>query len=61
MVVNKMNNEQYNIACKSCGEDDNWDGFEEMMQVNAKEGHVPQLILIGGCGCGHQQKINDVE
>ena len=56
-----MNNEQYNIACKSCGEDDNWDGFEEMMQVNAKEGHVPQLILIGGCGCGHQQKINDVE
>lgn len=47
-------------VCKSCGEEDDWEGFEEMMQVNAKVGNVPRVILIGGCACGHQQKIADV-
>jgi hypothetical protein len=46
--------------CKSCGEEEDWEGFEEMVQVNAQAGHRPRVILIGGCACGHQQEVADI-
>ena len=48
------------ITCSNCGNDENWEGFEEMVQVNAQTGSKPRNILIGGCQCGHQQEVADI-
>jgi len=47
-------------VCEACGKEDDWEGFEEMVQVNAQVGNVPRIILVGGCACGHQQEVADV-
>lgn len=49
-----------NVICKECGHDNNWDSFEEMVQVNAQQGSKPRVIVVGGCGCGHKQEVVDV-
>jgi len=46
-----------NVTCASCGKDDDWEGFEDMVRVTGQEGHKPEIITVGGCACGHQQKI----
>tara|TARA_R100001463_G_scaffold24029_1_gene57412 strand:- start:2040 stop:2207 length:168 start_codon:yes stop_codon:yes gene_type:complete len=47
-------------VCAACGEEDDWEGFEEMVQVNAQVGNIPKVIIVGGCACGHQQQVEDV-
>jgi len=51
---------QINVTCKECGHDNNWDSFEEMVQVNAQEGSMPRVIVVGGCACGHRQEVADI-
>ena len=45
------------VICRSCGANDKWEGFEDMVRVTGQEGDVPQMVTIGGCECGHQQEV----
>ena len=45
------------VICASCGEDDRWEGFEDIIRVTGQEGSLPVKVTIGGCECGHQQEI----
>lgn len=46
-----------NVVCAACGEDDDWDGFEDVVRITGQEGNIPTKITLGGCACGHQQQI----
>jgi len=48
------------VTCSVCKNDNNREGFEEMVQVNAQTGSKPRVILVGGCECGHQQEVADI-
>jgi len=48
------------VTCTNCGNDDDWEDFEEMVQVNAQEGSKPRIILVGNCQCGHRQEVADI-
>lgn len=49
-----------NVICSSCGHDETWEDFKEMVQVNAQVGSKPRIILVGNCACGNEQEVADV-
>jgi hypothetical protein len=55
-----MSKDKIKVTCKSCGHDDRWDGYEEMARVTGQAGNPVEVILVGGCSCGNQQKIQDL-
>ena len=48
------------ITCSNCGNDDDWEDFAEMAQVNAQMGSKPRIILVGSCICGNKQEVADI-
>mgnify|MGYP003643400890 CR=1 FL=1 len=48
------------ITCSNCGNDDDWEDFAEMAQVNAQMGSKPRIILVGSCICGNDQEVADI-
>jgi len=55
--IYKYNKQYFHIVCASCGEDDSWEGFEDVVRVAGQEGHKPEIVTVGGCACGHQQDV----
>ena len=45
------------FVCASCGENADWEGFEDMVRVTGKAGDKPEVSTVAGCLCGHQQEI----
>ena len=45
------------IKCASCGADDMWEGFEDMVRVTGRAGDKPTKVTVAGCACGHQQEV----
>ena len=54
------NMNRVNVICSSCGHDETWEDFKEMVQVNAQVGSKPRIILVGNCACGNEQEVADV-
>ena len=51
VIMNKV------IVCASCGSEDDWEGFEDIVRVTGKEGDKPEIITIAACVCGYQQEV----
>ena len=45
------------LVCASCGSDEKWEGFEDVVRVAGQEGHKPEIVTIAACDCGHQQEV----
>tara|TARA_R100000742_G_C4185040_1_gene18925 strand:- start:360 stop:518 length:159 start_codon:yes stop_codon:yes gene_type:complete len=45
------------IVCAACGEEDGWEGFEDVVRVMGQEGKKPEIVTVGACECGHQQEV----
>ena len=45
------------LVCAACGHDDRWEGFEDMVRITGQTGSEIEKITVGGCECGHQQKV----
>ena len=48
---------KFKLVCAACGCEDDWEGFEDVVRLTGKEGMKPEVLTIGGCACGHQQKV----
>ena len=45
------------IKCDICDKDDDWEGFEDVVTIASEENEQPEMVSVGKCACGHEQKV----